>query len=40
MKTRIVDLVTQMAEPIAKELGLNIEEVEYVKKNTGMIVKT
>ena len=36
MKTKIVDLVRNLAEPIATNLGLYIEDIEYVKKNNGM----
>ena len=36
MKSKVVELVKEIAEPIAKELNLYIEEIEYVKKNTGM----
>ncbi len=36
MKTKVVDLVKDLAQPIAQNLGLYVEDVEYVKKNTGM----
>ena len=36
MKSKVVNIVTELAEPIAQSLGLIIEEIEYVKKNTGM----
>ena len=36
MKSKVVDLVNEIAQPIAKNLNLFIEEIEYVKKNNGM----
>lgn len=36
MKSKVVDLVNEIAQPIAKNLNLFIEEIEYAKKNNGM----
>ena len=36
MKSKVTELVGEMAKPIAEKLGLYIEEIEYIKKNTGM----
>lgn len=36
MKSKVVSIVHNIAEPIAENLGLFVEEIEYVKKNTGM----
>lgn len=36
MKLKVTDIVKEIAEPIATNLNLIIEDIEYVKKNTGM----
>lgn len=36
MKEKVTEIVAKIAQPLAEELGLYVEEVEYVKLNTGM----
>ena len=36
MKKKVTDIVKEIAQPIASNLNLIIEEIEYAKKNTGM----
>ena len=32
MKSKVVQIVSEIAEPISNDLGLVIEEIEYAKK--------